>query len=149
MVIDPTRARLLRDMGDGDGEDRAAWVARAGSAHLQSALDDDLPAQADGARDTGPVHSRAALDRDAEEFLDQTLGFLATERRAQRFDRLAIFAEPAIYALVALKLPSVLRPGLILQRARGLMRLPEPSLRRRLHEMIDQSNGTNHAETHQ
>lgn len=133
MVIDPTRARLLRDLDGHDGEDRAVWIGTAPLTHLQQALAADPS-----------IGTDAALHHDAEEFLDQTLGFLATERRAKRFDRLAIFAEPSIFALIELKLPASLQPGLILQRARGLMRLPEPSLRRRLREMIDQSKGTNH-----
>jgi hypothetical protein len=144
LVIDPMHARVLRGFDGVDGEEPIEFVSHASAAHLRAIMSGAGISAEDVVLDlAGPSTGAEGIDalrRDTADFVHETLSFLNVQRRAHRFERLAIFADPSILPVVQMRLSAQMQDGLILRPARRLMALPEGALRQRLRAMIAQSD---------
>ncbi|WP_439140401.1 host attachment protein [Roseicyclus sp.] len=144
LVIDPMHARVLRGFESGDGEEPIEFVSHAPATRLRAILSGAVLGTKSDGHDTqgaapAPIDAEE-LREDTDEFLRETLSFLETQHRAHRFERLAVFADPAILTSVRTQLSAQLKDGLILHPARRLMTLAQDTLHRRLRDLIDQSD---------
>lgn len=144
LVIDPMHARVLRGFNSADGEEPIEFVSHAASARLRAIMSSAVLGARDDSHDPEepPTSAEAAneLRQDTADFLRETLSFLEMQHRAHRFERLAVFADPAMLSSVQTQLSAQLQDGLILHAARRLMTLPQEALHRRLRAVIDQSD---------
>lgn len=141
VVIDPTTARILPDLDRFDGEEPTEFIRHATAAYPRKILAEEAEGiSPDGPHDVAEDSAaivRDAVRRDMADFVQEVLRFLEIRRRADRFDRLAVFADPSILPLVRTGLSAPMHAGSILRPARHLLALPETTLRRRLAELID------------
>ena len=75
-----------------------------------------------------------------EEFAHDILGFLELHRRADDFERLAIFAGPLMLGVLQMALPASLKRILVAERALNLITLHEPELRKRVLQLIHEND---------
>ena len=127
LVMNGVRARILRGVANGDGEDHVEIVSRAALRHMRDML----------ARQTGPGVDREdtegdSVARDMQEFAAETGEVLEQHRRAGDFARLAVFAEPRMLAVLRAELPATLRKAVVLELPLNLITLPERELRQRV-----------------
>lgn len=143
LVTDGMRARILRRLDSVDGEDPVELFSTSGARHLRDSMAitsrDDLSAD----DDEGDVTSDAPggpIRKDMEEFAHDILGFLELHRRADDFERLAIFAGPLMLGVLQMALPASLKHILVAERALNLITLPEPELRKRVLQLIHEND---------
>jgi protein required for attachment to host cells len=142
LVIDPMRARVLRGFDGMDGEEPVEFISQASSVRMRAIISGEESNSIGEATMTEAASTQTsdAIAQDTADFLRETMTFLETQHRAHHFERLAVFADPAILSSIDTQLSAQLRDGLILHPARRLMSLPETTLHRRLRELIDQSD---------
>jgi protein required for attachment to host cells len=131
LVMNGVRARILRGVANGDGEDHAEIVSRAALRHMRDMLarqtgPDDLP-EVDREDTEGD-----SVARDMQEFAAETGEVLEQHRRAGDFARLAVFAEARMLAVLRAELPATLRKAVVLELPLNLITLPERELRQRV-----------------
>lgn len=140
LVIDPMHARIVPDFDGADGEEPTEFTSHASAAHLRAIMTGEVA----GTTPDGPLDDTAidqdvaddALRQDMTDFVQDVMTFLEIRRRADRFDRLAVFADPSILPFVRMGLSAPMRAKAILQPARRLSALPAATLRERLRDMI-------------
>lgn len=139
LVMNGVRARILRGVADGNGENPAEIVSRSSLTNLRGFLAmntelDDLPDIGRGAAESDPVM------RDMKDFAAETGAILERHRRAGDFARLAVFAEPRMLAILRTELPATLRRAIVLELPLNLITLPERELRERIRTHLSNSD---------
>ena len=131
LVMNGVRARILRGVADGDGEEPYEIVSRAALRHLRDVLarkaDPDDPSAIDRRHMEGDP-----VVRDMQEFAAETGALLERHHRAGDFARLALFAEPRMLAILRSELPATLRRAIVLELPLNLVTLPEQELLQRV-----------------
>lgn len=132
LVSNTVRARILRDLEDGDSHDPMELVRKAESNHLRDYFSDkagrSFASGADGQRSAMEPGSDPIL-RDMQDFAQETLGVLEDHFRMGHFTRLVIFAEPKMLGVLRREMPVSLNSAVILERDLNLINLPEADLR--------------------
>lgn len=143
LVMDGMRARILRRLDSVDGEDPVEMVSKAASVHLRDIMADTLErgfstdqgsGQAVRAPDDNPIR------HDMEEFARDTLSYLEAHHRSDDFERLAIFAAPAMLGVLRMELPAGLKRILMMDSPLNLISLPERELRDRVLHLIHEND---------
>ncbi|WP_281354797.1 baeRF12 domain-containing protein [Rhodovulum strictum] len=123
LAMNPTRARILRGLGEPGAAGAAAeLVMRAGHRHLLAAMD--------RAAAEGLTHDADPVAADQRDFVRQVVHLLEAHRLAGDFERLAVFASPALLCELRSQMPARLAATLAAERARSLMHLSEADLAR-------------------
>ena len=127
LVADGVRARILRELEDGVPEPRphTELISRSRSQHLRDIMS-DKPASD---RSAGAGHGVDPIRQDMRDFARELVDRLNSHRRAGDFQRLAIFAAPAMLGLLREEMPRAVRDTVILERTRNLVRFDETELR--------------------
>ena len=132
LVTDGVRARILRDLEDGNSHDPIELVSKAKSTHLRDYLSDkagrSFVSGTDGRRSAMEPGSDPVL-RDMQDFAQETLGVLENHFRKAHLTRLAIFAAPKMLGVLRREMPASLNDAVILERDLNLINLPETDLR--------------------
>ena len=132
LVCDGVRARILRDLEDGDWHDPIELVSKAKSTHLRDYLSDkagrSFASGAGGRRSAMEPGSDPVL-HDMQEFAQETLGVLEDHFRQGHLTRLAIFAAPKMLGILRREMPASLNSAVILESDLNLINLPEAELR--------------------
>lgn len=132
LVTNGVRARILRALEDGDGEEPIELVSKASSTHLRDIMSDRAGrsfASDGGGRRSAMEPGTDPVLRDMEDFAHETLTSLEGHLRAGHLTRLAIFAAPKMLGILRRQMPASLRDVLILERDLNLINLPEAELR--------------------
>lgn len=141
LVMNGVRARILRGVEDGDGEDPVELVSRAPSTHLRDVMADkpgrsfSSGASATGRRSAVEMGSDPIL-RDMQDFAGETATLLEKHRRAGDFARLAVFAEPKMLGILRKESPATLWATVFLDMPLNLIGLSELDLRSRVLDEI-------------
>ncbi|EPX83692.1 host attachment protein [Salipiger mucosus] len=139
LVSNGVRARILRALEGGDGEEPIELVSKAESTHLRDILSDR------SGRSFASDHSgrRSAMEpgsdpirRDMQDFASDTLEMLEGHHRARDFGRLAILAEPGMLGILRQQMPAGLRPAVVLERPVNLVGLPAAELRETVRRLV-------------
>ncbi len=144
LVADETRARILRGLEDGPPEVAGELIARSRARHLRDHMADGAgrhPAAKTPARPRTAEEAIAPVRRDIEDFAAEIAGFLDMHRRAEDFDRLAIFAPHPMLGALCAWMPPALRATVFLERDRTLIGLSAQDLRTVLHAEVHQWPG--------
>jgi len=132
LVSDGVRARILRDLEDGDSQDPIELFSKAESTHLRDYLSDrsgrSFASGADGRRSAMEPGSDPVL-RDMQDFAQETFSVLEDNFRKGQMTRLAIFAAPKMLGILRREIPASLNKAVILERDLNLINLPEKDLR--------------------
>lgn len=132
LVSDGVRARILRDLEDGDSQDPIELVSKAKSTHLRDYLSDkagrSFVSGADGRRSAMEPGSDPVL-RDMQDFAQETFSVLEDHFRQGHLTRLAIFAAPKMLGVLRREIPASLNSAVTLERDLNLINLPEADLR--------------------
>lgn len=134
LVADGVRARILRGLEGGaplphpPGE----LISRSRSRHLRDVMS-DRPGRTQSSDRSG---RRSAMEpgsdpirQDMRDFAHDLMDRLDSHRRAGDFERLAIFAAPAMLGLLREAMPQALRSTVILERSQNLVQSGEAELR--------------------
>ena len=128
LVMNSTRARILRGLATVDGEEHVEIVSRASLRHTR-----DVLAGLSDPSDPERRHTESnAVVRDMQDFAAKTGEFLEQHRRAGDFARLAVFATPRMLAILRTEFPATLRKAVVLELPMDLITLPERELRDRV-----------------
>ena len=132
LVSDGVRARILRDLENGDSQHPIELVSKTNSTHLRDYLSDragrSFASGADGRRSAMEPGSDPVL-RDMQDFAQETLSVLEGHFRKGHLTRLAIFSAPKMLGVLRRKMPASLTGAVILERDLNLINLPETDLR--------------------
>ena len=132
LVSDGVRARILRDLEDGNSHDPIELVSKAKSTHLREYLSDkagrSFASGADGRRSAMEPGSDPVL-RDMQDFAQETFSVLEDHFRKRNLTRLAIFAAPKMLGVLRREIPASLKDAVTLERDLNLVNLPEADLR--------------------
>jgi protein required for attachment to host cells len=132
LVTDGVRARILRDLEDGNSHDPIELVSKAKSTHLRDYLSDkagrSFASGADGRRSAMEPGSDPVL-RDMQDFAQETFSVLEDHFRKGHLTRLAIFAAPKMLGVLRREIPASLKDAVTLERNLNLFNLPEADLR--------------------
>lgn len=139
LVMNGERARILRGLEDGDGEDPVELVSRARSAHLRDIMAD----KAGRSFSSGSTGRRSAVEmgsdpilRDMQDFASETADVLEKHRQAGDFARLAIFAESKMLGILRKECPATLWTTVFLDLPLNLIALSERDIRSRVLDEI-------------
>ncbi len=139
LVTNGVRARLLRNLEDGNSDAPIELISKAHSTHLRDLLADrsgrSFASVGDGRRSAMEPGSDP-IYRDMQDFARETLDTLERYRRLGKFDRLAIFAAPKMLGILRREMPATLAQTVFLERASNLIRLPESELRSAVRRML-------------
>jgi protein required for attachment to host cells len=128
LVMNSTRARILRGLATVDGEEHVEIVSRASLRHTR-----DVLAGLSDPSDPDRRHTESnAVIRDMQDFAAEIGDMLEQHRRAGDFARLAVFAPPRMLALLRTEFPATLRTAVVLEQAVNMINLPEHELRERV-----------------
>lgn len=119
LVLNGTRARILRGLKPGEGAHPSELVLRAEHRRLRKILAEGAGPGAD------PADPMAADQRD---FIHQVIAVLETHRLAGDFDRLAVFAAPEALAMWRREVPDRLAARVIHEGSQNLIHLPARDL---------------------
>jgi len=132
LVSDGVRARILRDLENGDSQHPIELVRKTNSTHLRDYLSDragrSFASGADGRRSAMEPGSDP-VQRDMQDFAQETLSVLQGHFRKGHLTRLAIFAAPKMLGVLRREMPASLNSAVILERDLNLINLPETDLR--------------------
>lgn len=132
LVLNATRARIVRDL-DPDPERKAGeLVLRAEARKLRDIMTDKPGrsfASAGGGRRSGMDYASDPVEEDAIAFVREVISLLESHRRAEDFHRLAVFAAPAMLGHLRKEMPRALAATVILEETKNLMQEPEQPLR--------------------
>ena len=132
LVSNGVRARILRDIEDGDSQDPIEVVSKAKSTHLRAYLSSkagrSFASGSDGRR-SGMEPGADPVQRDMQEFAQETLSILDDNFRRGNLTRLAIFSEPKMLGILRREMPASLKRAVILERDLNLINLPEQDLK--------------------
>lgn len=132
LVTNGVRARILQGVEDSDGQEPIELVSQAPSTHLRDILSDkagrSFASDASGRRSAMEPGSDP-IQRDMEDFAQETLATLEGHLRAGHLTRLAIFAAPKMLGILRRQMPASLRDVLILERDLNLINLSQADLR--------------------
>ena len=135
LVMDGTRARILRGVMDHDGEDTVELVSRSPSTHLRDIMA-DRPGRSfssgSAGRRSGKELGSDPILRDMQDFATETTDVLEKHRRAGDFARLAVFAEPKMLGILRAECPTALWDTVFLDMPLNLVALSERDLRSRV-----------------
>lgn len=133
LVMNGTRARVLRGLENGVSDKTIELVSKAQSSHLRDILSDksgrSFASDGSGRRSAMEPGSDPIL-RDMQEFAVDTIALLERHGRAGDFEKLAIFAAPRMLGILRRELPATLREKVILEEAANYVALPQTELRR-------------------
>ena len=145
LVCDGVRARILRDLEDGNSHDPIELVSKAKSAHLRDYLSDkagrSFASGADGRRSAMEPGSDPVL-RDMQDFAHETLNVLQDHFRQGHLTRLAIFAAPKMLGVLRRKIPVPLKNAVILESDLNLINLPQADLRTAIIKVLEKERQT-------
>lgn len=139
LVMGGTRARILRGVEDGDGEEQVEDIHIAVEQHLRNFLTGNLGGDfpfGSGKRGFAIEPGIDPVLRDMQEFASSICDVLEQHRRAGDFTRLAIVAEQKMLGILRPQLTATLRQSIILELPMNLMALPEPDLRDRVLHLV-------------
>jgi len=131
LAMTATRARILRDLGDGTGA--AELVMRADHRHLR-ALMEARPGLHGAPAGPGPVSAPGQVAADQRDFVRQVVQVLEVHRLAGDFAHLAVFAGAASLDLLRAEMPVRLAERIVAERACCVMHLGPGALARRVRE---------------
>jgi len=134
LVADGVRARILRALEGGmpPPDPPTELVSRSRSQHLRDVMSDKPGrtwASDHGGRRSGLECGTDPIRRDMRDFARDLMDRLDSHRRAGDFDRLAIFAAPAMLGLLREEMPRGIRATVFLERSKNLVHFAEPDLR--------------------
>lgn len=139
LVTNGVRARIFRNLDNGDSEEPIEVISKAESTHLRDIMS-DKPGRSFS---SGAGGRRSAMEpgsdpvyREMQDFAQKTLSALETHRRAGRFNRLAIFAAPKMLGILRREMPPALREVVVLEKGANLIGLPEADLRKLIRKDI-------------
>ena len=134
LVADGVRARILRNLDDAapPADPPTELISQSRSQHLRDVMAGGLVETQSPRRDdlgSEPDSGADAIRLDMRDFADELLDRLNSHRRAGDFERLAIFAAPAMLDLLREQMPRSLRNAVILESGRNLVHCDEARLR--------------------
>ncbi len=141
LVMDATRARILRRIDSVNGEEPVELVSKAGQKHLQANMIPAQPPHPNG-QPVAPVLKGDPVRDDMQDFAHQTLSYLDAHHRCDDFERLAIFASPAMLGTLLQALPAGLKRSVMMDGPLNLIALPEAELRARVRQLIHETDQT-------
>jgi protein required for attachment to host cells len=131
LVMNATRARLIRGLPESGEPAAPELVLRAPSHHLREVMS-DKPGRSFS---SGSPGRRSAMDygsdplrQDELEFVRQVIALIESHRRAGDFDRLAIVAAPHTLGLLREEMPHALQPLVSRELAKNLAGVLETAL---------------------
>ena len=131
LVTNGVRARILRNLDDGDPGAPVELVRQADAVHLRDLLTDrqgrSFASDARGRRSALEPGTDPIL-RDMQDFARDMVGLLEDGHRAGAFNRLAILAAPKMLGLLRQAIPANLRACVVLEMASNLVWLSEADL---------------------
>lgn len=139
VVMDGVRARILRRIDSVNGEEPVELVSKAGQLRMKAQMTRQQPPQPNG-QPVAPETGSDPIGDDIQDFAHQTLSFLDAHHRRDDFERLAIFASPAMLRVLRLALPAGLKRSLMMDRPLNLIALPEGELRDRVRQLIQEND---------
>lgn len=139
LVLNATRARILRGLRKGQSPQDAELVVRAQNRGLRNLVRDmsgsvDALAKADGASQMR--QRRDLLRADATSFVRGVFTLLDAHRRAGDFDRLVIFSSLEMLETVRAELPKEIKMKVAAEVAGDLVHEPEASLIKRVTDTV-------------
>lgn len=139
LVMNGTRARVLRGLEDGNGKDPIELLSRAPSTHLRDVMADKPGrsfASEGGGRRSAMELGSDPIRRDMQDFAGEVADLLETHRRAGDFHRLAIFADPHMLGILRAEFPATLWETVFLDMPMNIVSLSQDALRDRVLEHI-------------
>jgi hypothetical protein len=124
LVMDPTRARIIRRASTTPGTGEEDLVMRSEIRNLRLVLDQNRREARHGAVPPGA----ASIHADERSFVRQLICLLETHRAAGDFEALAIVAETTVFDQLQELLPLRLRECISWQAARTRLDLSDPEL---------------------
>lgn len=128
LVMNGTRARILRGLANVDGEEHVEIVSRASLRHIR----DVLAGLTDPSDEEQRQAQSDAVICDMQDFTAETGELLELNRRAGDFARLAVFATPQMLAILRTEFPATLRTAIFLEQEMNLINLPKRELLERV-----------------
>lgn len=146
LVADGVRARILRGLEGGAPvpQPPTELITRSRSQHLRDIMS-DRPGRAHasdrGGRRSGMEPGSDPIRRDMQDFAHELMDRLNSHRRAGDFERLAIFAAPAMLGLLREAMPRAVRNTVFLERSQNLVQFDEAELRELVQREIGSQPG--------
>lgn len=133
LVMNGTRARVLRGLENGVSDATIELVSKAKSTHLRDILSDrsgrSFASDGSGRRSAMEPGSDPIM-RDMQDFASETIDFLERHRRAGDFQKLAILAAPRMLGILRREMPATLHDKVILEEPTNYITLPQTELRK-------------------
>lgn len=138
LVMNTSRAQILRDATTSGESDRRRLALRADRRRLAALLDAPdmlLPGRAAGRAARRAAWHRA-LEADHAAFVKQIVDLLEAHRIAGDFSRLAVFAAPRVLNRLRSVMPRHLREVVAAEVAENVIDLPFPLMRQRIAALL-------------
>lgn len=139
LVSNGVRARILRDLEDGDGEDPVELVSKSQARHLRDLLTDTPDAarfSIDDARRLASEEGSKAIRQDTEDFARELISMLEAHRRAGEFTSLALFASLPMLNILRTEMPATLRATIATAEQVNLTHLSPSELRQAIRRRL-------------
>lgn len=142
LVLNATRARILRNLERDGSTNGAELVLRTENRHLKDIMSDKPGrsfASAGDRRSAMAYRSDPVLE-DERAFAKEILSVLETHRRAGDFDQLAVFAEPEMLGVMRKEYPTLLKEKILGEYSKNLLHESEQDLPRIVAKELFQPN---------
>ncbi|MGO4915510.1 host attachment protein [Pseudogemmobacter sp. W21_MBD1_M6] len=142
LVLNSTRARILRNLGRDGSTTEAELVLRSENRHLKDIMS-DKPGRSFasvGDRRSAMAYGSDPVFEDERAFAKEVLSVLETHRRAGDFDQLAVFSEPEMLGILRKEYPNLLKEKILGEYRKNLLHESEQDLPRIVAKDLFQRN---------
>ena len=140
LVLNATRARILRGVAPGDGPAAPELVLRSEQRHLRDMISDKPGrsfASAGGGRRSAMSAPSDPVREDERAFVREVIAVLESHRLAGDFDLLAVFASPEMLGILRALTPDGLRARIVAETTKNLAHESERDLVRIVSETLN------------